>query len=74
MSTTMFKDGISKVFHNREIAGAKKAGWTYSPEEVKAKLRPRPIKNRLKVGQVDLLRPQTIIDLPGPQDLNKEGD
>ena len=74
MSTTMFKDGISKVVHNREIAAAKKAGWTYSPEAVKVKLRPRPMKNRLRVSQVDLLRPQTITDLPGPQDLNKEGD
>ena len=74
MSTTMYKDGISKVVHNREIAAAKKAGWTYNPGTVKAKQKPRASKDRLKVKQVDMLRPQTIIDLPGPQDLNTKGD
>jgi hypothetical protein len=76
MSSMMFKNGISKVFHNREIAEAKKAGWTYSPEKVKVNLKPKKItKDRIVVKEVDILAPTiTNVDLSGPKDLNKEGD
>ena len=78
MSATMFKDGISKVFHNRKIAEAKEAGWTFSPDEVKIKLKPRKkiTKDKVSVTEVEIIKPTTITtdDLSGPEDLKQEGD
>jgi hypothetical protein len=77
MSATMFKDGISKVVHNREIRAAKEAGWTFSPDEAKVKLKPRKkiTKDKVSVTEVEIIKPTiTNVDLSGPEDLNKEGD
>jgi hypothetical protein len=75
MSSTMWKNGVSKVFHNREIVEAKKTGWTFSPVKtiVKTKKTITVPKYKLEVKEVDVLQSKTT-DLPGPEDLQIEGD
>lgn len=72
MSSTMYKNGVSKVFHNREIAEAKKAGWTFDPVKV---VKAKPIKKSydLKIGEVQIKHPKPT-DLSGPEDLDKSGE
>lgn len=75
MSATMWKNGVSKVFHNREIVEAKKTGWTFSPVTAIVKTKkPRAVpKYKLEVKEVDVLQSNTT-DLCGPEDLIIEGD
>jgi hypothetical protein len=74
MSSTMWKNGISKVVHNREIVEAKKTGWTFSP--ARAIVKPKTFtKARILVGEVEIIKPTTkTTDLSGPEDFNQEGD
>ena len=75
MSATMWTNGVSKVFHNREIREAKKTGWTFSPVKaiVKTKKTITVPKYKLEVKEVDVLQSKTT-DLLGPGDLQIEGD
>ena len=69
MSSMMFKNGVSKVFHNREIMEAKKAGWTFSPDTVvKPKSKAVP-KYKMEVFEVEVKQPKITTDLSGPEDL-----
>jgi len=68
MSSTMFKNGVSKVFHNREIVEAKKAGWTFSPDKV-VNVKPKMPKYKLEVSEVEVKQPEITTDLSGPEDL-----